>query len=62
MKGTWTASKNEFSFAPMRTVLPGKPQAKLHALCTALWEGKRLVVSYELHLFLSTSDANTNVM
>jgi len=29
----------------MRTVLPGKPQAKLQALCTAQWEGLRLVVS-----------------
>ncbi len=28
----------------MRTVLPGKPQAKLQALCTAYWEGLRLVV------------------
>ncbi|KAK4696720.1 rabconnectin-3a, partial [Lecanoromycetidae sp. Uapishka_2] len=27
----------------MRTVLPGKPQAKLQALCTAQWEGLRLV-------------------
>lgn len=27
----------------MRTVLPGKPQAKLQAVCTALWEGQRLV-------------------
>ena len=28
----------------MRTVLPGKPQAKLQAISTAQWEGKRLVV------------------
>ncbi|KAL9138282.1 MAG: hypothetical protein Q9175_000508 [Cornicularia normoerica] len=27
----------------MRTVLPGKPQAKLQAVSTALWEGQRLV-------------------
>ena len=32
----------------MRTVLPGKPQAKLQALCTAQWEGLRLVVSKSL--------------
>lgn len=30
--------------APMRSVLPGKPQAKLQAVCTAQWEGLRLVV------------------
>ena len=29
----------------MRTILPGKPQAKLQAVCTAQWEGLRLVVS-----------------
>lgn len=29
--------------APMRTVLPGKPQAKLQAVCTTQWEGLRLV-------------------
>ena len=28
----------------MRTVLPGRPQAKLQAVCTARWEGLRLVV------------------
>lgn len=28
----------------MRTVLPGKPQAKLQALCTVQWEDLRLVV------------------
>ena len=28
----------------MRAVLPGKPQAKLQAVVTALWEGQRLVV------------------
>lgn len=29
----------------MRVVLPGKPQAKLQAVCTAQWDGQRLVVS-----------------
>lgn len=29
----------------MRTVLPGKPQAKLQAVSTVQWEGKRLIVS-----------------
>lgn len=28
----------------MRVVLPGKPQAKLQAVCTAQWEDQRLVV------------------
>ncbi|MCJ1260826.1 regulator of (H+)-ATPase in vacuolar membrane [Lobaria immixta] len=27
----------------MRVVLPGKPQAKLQAVCTAQWEGQRIV-------------------
>lgn len=36
--------KRVVSLASMRTVLPGKPQAKLQAVCTALWEGQRLVV------------------
>ncbi|KAL8709370.1 MAG: hypothetical protein Q9220_005864 [cf. Caloplaca sp. 1 TL-2023] len=30
--------------APMRAILPGKPQAKLQAISTARWEGLRLVV------------------
>jgi hypothetical protein len=29
----------------MRAVLPGKPQAKLQAVCTGQYEGKRLIVS-----------------
>lgn len=28
----------------MRVVLPGKPQAKLQAICTTEWEGQRIVV------------------
>ncbi|MCJ1390389.1 regulator of (H+)-ATPase in vacuolar membrane [Xylographa bjoerkii] len=28
----------------MRAVLPGKPQATLQAVCTTLWNGKRLIV------------------
>lgn len=28
----------------MRAILPGKPQARLQALCTTEWEGLRLVV------------------
>lgn len=28
----------------MRAVLPGKPQARLQTVCTAQWEGQRLVV------------------
>ncbi|KAI9875830.1 MAG: regulator of (H+)-ATPase in vacuolar membrane [Pleopsidium flavum] len=28
----------------MRAVLPGKPQAKLQAICTGQWEGQRLIV------------------
>ena len=29
----------------MRAVLPGKPEAKLQAVCTTSWNGRRLVVS-----------------
>lgn len=29
----------------MRTVLPGRPQAKLQALSTALWDDFRVIVS-----------------
>jgi hypothetical protein len=28
----------------MRAVLPGKPRAKLQAVCTGCWEGRRLIV------------------
>ena len=45
----------------MRTVLPGKPQAKLQALCTAQWEGLRLVVSKSLRwqqCAISSSEIN----
>ena len=30
----------------MRAVLPGKPRAKLQAVCTGCWEGRRLIVRY----------------
>lgn len=29
----------------MRAVLPGKPRAKLQAVCTAYWDDRRLIVS-----------------
>lgn len=41
----------------MRTALPGKPQAKLQAVSTALWEGQRLVVrnySPRLRMYLQS--------
>lgn len=28
----------------MRAVLPGKPRAKLQAVCTGCWDGRRLIV------------------
>ena len=28
----------------MRAILPGKPQTKLQAVTTGLWEGRRIVV------------------
>ncbi|KAL9129322.1 MAG: hypothetical protein Q9217_002193 [Psora testacea] len=38
------ASQNEQALiASMRTVLPGKPQAKLQAVSTVQWQGKRLI-------------------
>lgn len=33
----------------MRTVLPGRPPAKLQALCTALWDGVRIVAYISGH-------------
>jgi len=30
----------------MRAVLPGKPRAKLQAVCTGCWDSRRLIVSY----------------
>jgi hypothetical protein len=30
----------------MRAVLPGKPRAKLLAVCTGYWDDLRLIVSY----------------
>ena len=35
---------NDLYSNSMRTVLPGKPQARLQAICTAQWEKERLVV------------------
>lgn len=35
----------------MRAILPGKPQAKLQAVSTALWEDLRLVVCFKTALF-----------
>ena len=37
----------------MRAVLPGKPQAKLQAVVTALWEGQRLVVRIYKFAFMN---------
>jgi len=31
----------------MRAVLPGKPQARLQAVCTGYWDGKEVIVSSE---------------
>lgn len=36
----------------MRAILPGKPQARLQALCTTEWEGLRLVVQAFIHPFM----------
>lgn len=31
----------------MRAVLPGRPESKLQALSTALWDGLRIVVRHD---------------
>lgn len=35
----------------MKAVLPGLPQAKLQAVCTGLWNDRRLVVGHRDDIF-----------